>query len=361
MSRIKKIVLMTDSLGAGGAQRQMVGLAGMLSQKNYEIEVCTYFDQDFYKHNLDEQCINNVLLKDGSNRLYRIPTIYKYLKGKKPDLVIAYQETPSLIACVCKLLGCKYKLIVSERNTTQRIRLVDRIRFFMYRVADVIVPNSYAQTNFLTVRYKWMNRKIRTIINFVDMETYCPVEHTLRPIPLITIAASVWPPKNTLGLLKACKILNERKLQFQIEWYGLVEVGAEYAEACLNYIRENKLTNVKLLPKEKRIVEKYQNTDYFCLPSFFEGTPNVICEAMSCGKPVVCSDVCDNSRYVVNNINGFLFDPDRPVDIADKIQKMLLLPHETYIEMSINSRAIAEKNFSKERFFSEYESIINKL
>ena len=43
-----KILLFTDSLGAGGAQRQLVGLAVLLKQQGYEVKVCTYFDIDFF-------------------------------------------------------------------------------------------------------------------------------------------------------------------------------------------------------------------------------------------------------------------------------------------------------------------------
>lgn len=40
------------------------------------------------------------------------------------------------------------------------------------------------------------------------------------------------------------------------------------------------------------------NMDYFCLPSFHERALRVLCEAISCGLPVVCSGVCDNLIYV---------------------------------------------------------------
>ena len=48
-----RIILFTDCLGAGGAQRQLVGLAVMLKEKGYDVKVATYYDSDFYKHNLD--------------------------------------------------------------------------------------------------------------------------------------------------------------------------------------------------------------------------------------------------------------------------------------------------------------------
>ena len=45
---MKKILCVIDSLGAGGAQRQMVGLATMLKEKGYSVKVLIYHNSLFY-------------------------------------------------------------------------------------------------------------------------------------------------------------------------------------------------------------------------------------------------------------------------------------------------------------------------
>jgi glycosyltransferase involved in cell wall biosynthesis len=45
---------------------------------------------------------------------------------------------------------------------------------------------------------------------------------------------------------------------------------------------------------------------------------------MSCGKPILCGDICDNSMIVKDHINGFLFNPNRVEDIVDKMDFNLL-------------------------------------
>ena len=144
-----KILLFTDSLGSGGAQRQLVGLATMLHERGYDVKVCTYHDFDFYKSFLDERGINNELIPGASNKLFRIWAVARYFKKEKPNWVIAYLETPSLVACCIKIMGIGFRLIVSERNTTQRMGINEYVRFFLYRFADCIVPNAYAQEKFL--------------------------------------------------------------------------------------------------------------------------------------------------------------------------------------------------------------------
>ena len=64
---MKKLLLFTDSLGAGGAQRQLVGLATLLQQRGYIVKVCTYHNLDFYKSFLDENEIENELIPGAAN------------------------------------------------------------------------------------------------------------------------------------------------------------------------------------------------------------------------------------------------------------------------------------------------------
>jgi glycosyltransferase involved in cell wall biosynthesis len=353
-----RIILFTDCLGAGGAQRQLVGLAIMLKEKGYDVKVATYYDIDFYKHNLDEANVPNELIPGADNTKKRILAVRRYFKKEAPDTVIAYQETPSLVASFAKVLGCKFNLIVSERNTTQVMGNNERVRFFLYRWADHIVPNSYSQEKFLKEHYPWMAKKLRTITNFVDLDHFSYVEHTKNEVPEIVVAATIRASKNTLGLLEAIKIL-AKDCKFHVSWYGKDDLFIDYYNECQKKIEELRIGSfVELKCKSKNIKEKYQEADIFCLPSFYEGTPNVICEAISVGLPVVCSNVCDNSIYVHDGKNGLLFDPQNPSDIAEKIKALINLVDNEYIGMRRACRTIAEELLSPSVFIKKYQELI---
>ena len=356
---MKRILLFTDSLGAGGAQRQLVGLAVMLQRAGYKVKVCTYHNIDFYKNYLDDNCVENELIPNAGNAKKRIGAVRQYFKREKPDWVIVYQETPSLVACAAKLLGCNYKLIVSERNTTQHVGMNERVRFFLYHWADAIVPNSYAQERWLIGHYSWMKPKLQTITNFVDTNKFVPVEHMRRDIPEILVVATIWASKNTLGLIEAISIIKEKKIKCHFSWYGKSESDIDYYNQCEQLIDKLGVNDyIDLLPKTKEIHAKYQETDYFCLPSFYEGTPNVLCEAISCGLPVMVSDVCDNSMYAQPDINGVLFDPNNPEDMADKIASLLEQNEDQYNTYRINSRKIAEEKLSQNVFIEKYLTLL---
>lgn len=358
---MKKIILFTDSLGAGGAQRQLVGLAKLLKETGENVTILTYHKNEFYLPFLQEVGVKYYLLNKTQGALERILKVCKYIRKEKPDVLISYQEVPSLIACIAKIFNPKVKLIVSERNTTQVITKNEKIRFFLYRWADTIVPNSYSQEMFIKKHYPNLSSKVKTITNFVDLEKFSPIKQKKRNTkPTIMIAATIFESKNTLGFIDALK--NLKDLNFTVKWYGYIEAYKKYYDQCISDIEKNKITEfIQLIPKTQNIKECYDKVDYFCLPSFFEGTPNVICEAISCGLPVICSDVCDNSIYVKEGKNGFLFDPKSPESIATAIKRIIALDEMQYAEFSTHSRKIAEEKLSKEAFLKKYQDIIKNI
>ena len=67
----------------------------------------------------------------------------------------------------------------------------------------------------------------------------------------------------------------------------------------------------------------YAAADAFVLPSFTEGHPKVLLEAMSCGLPCVASDVGGNRSILAGTDAGLLFDPSDPGALASAIERVL--------------------------------------
>ncbi len=355
-----RILLLIDSLGPGGAQRQLVGLASCLREYAYDVTVVCYHDNCFYLDVLRENDVKYIYLKKAQNIFFRIWHIVWFIRKMKPDVVISYLETPSICACFAKLFYHHFKLIVSERNTTQHTGKKERIRFSLFKLADYVVPNAYSQEYYLRKTFPGLSNKIVTIPNFVDLKHFVPPSDRQRKdVPEIMIAATIWPSKNTLGLIDAVAALKRKGYRFHISWYGLTPVYMEYITQCENKIkREGVEKYIELKEKTKQIKECYQEADYFCLPSFYEGTPNVICEAMACGLPITCSNVCDNSRYVEEDVNGYLFDPKDVVSIAMAIERLLTLSISKYQVLCKRNRQKAEFLLSKDKFIKSYLELI---
>lgn len=359
---MKRILCLIDSLGPGGAQRQLVGLATFLKERGYDVIVATYHDNRFYVDQLLTAGVPYVYLKKAERSLKRIWCIGQFFRKIKPHVIISYLETPSICACVARLFDHSFRLIVSERNTTQQTGRNERLRFNLFKNADYVVPNAYAQANYIITTFPFLSNRVVTIPNFVDLDHFIPVEEKVKhTTPEIVVAASIWKSKNTLGFVEAVSLLKDKGYRFHISWYGKVDAHIDYFNQCQRRIEELCLCDcIELKEKTQMICSKYQDADFFCLPSFYEGTPNVICEAMACGLPIACSDVCDNSRYVENGINGFLFDPHNKDSIVHAIERLLLLDATKRKLFGEKSRQRAESLLSSDKFLHSYIKLIEE-
>jgi glycosyltransferase involved in cell wall biosynthesis len=250
-------------------------------------------------------------------------------------------------------------LIVSERNTTQQIGSNEQIRFALYRFADIIVPNSYSQENFIKTSYPQLAKKVVTITNFVDTDYFKPAaKKAQNSTPTIISVGRITPQKNILNYLSALRILVEKGLKFKAIWFGNTD-QEDYFQSCNLSIEKLGLRDYfEFRPATKEIKNEYQKADIFCLPSIFEGFPNVLCEAMCCGLPVACSNICDNPLIVQQGVNGRLFNPIIVEEMASAIEEMINFP-ETGKELMCNSnRGKAIEMFSEKIFIERYIQII---
>ena len=93
--------------------------------------------------------------------------------------------------------------------------------------------------------------------------------------------------------------------------------------------------NIRLLPPikdRKDIVEMYQASDIYLLPSRREGAPLTQKEAYASGLPVVASSVNGVPYELTGGVNGFLLDP---IDIGGFIEKVNLLLDDELLRLSM--------------------------
>lgn len=356
---MKRILCFIDSLASGGAQRQLVGLAALLQKNGYEVKVITYHDLPFYLPFLEENHIDYELVSCKKELFSRLTKVNKSIKAFSPDVVISYLDIPNIIACVLKLLHPQWKLIVSERNTTQTLRIRDRLKFFLYKCADCIVSNSYSQDEYISVNFPCLKEKCTVITNFVDTKTFCPVEKKEdRDVIRIIGVGRVIHQKNIPILIEALKIVREKGYNVRVDWYG--NQFDSYDE-CIKLITQYGLGHCfEFHEPINPIVNKYRESDIFVLPSFYEGFPNVLCEAMSCGLISIASDVCDNGHIIKDGDSGFLFPSGDTNRLAECIQKVISLSEEQQKAISESCRRRAIELFSEEVFVKKYMSLIEQ-
>lgn len=111
---------------------------------------------------------------------------------------------------------------------------------------------------------------------------------------------------------------------------------------------------------KEQLKQYYQQAYCFLNPSFYEGMPNTVLEAMACGLPVIASRIIGNEEVVRHGETGFLFDLNSPESFQNIAVQ--LLENETLARnMGNKGRTLAEKEFSWDSVAKDYLRLIVRV
>lgn len=166
--------------------------------------------------------------------------------------------------------------------------------------------------------------------------------------------------KGVIDLLHAIKILHEDGIKnFQL----LIAGSGDEEKKLKEYVNENKLFDIVSFlgwVTSSQKMDLLQNSDILVLPSYNEGLPMAILEAMSFGMPIISTNVGSISEAVHDNENGFLFCPGE-IDELVSVLKKILLDEKIWDKFSQTSRKIVEEKFSEDVFFDKIQKVYINL
>ena len=162
--------------------------------------------------------------------------------------------------------------------------------------------------------------------------------------------------------------------------------GGEYAYNCMIALLKNnintELTVIGCLPPpefnhpklkvipfinknesdgQKQLIEFYSSSHFLILPTRFDCTPIVICEASAFGLPVLCSNTGGVAGHVKENVNGFLIDfNDTGKAFSLKIIEILNTPGK-YKNICISARALYENELNWDKWSDSLEIKLKDL
>jgi len=369
-----RIACLIESLGSGGAERQLSELASGLRERGHQVALCYYHGQesvsDFYEMRLKQQGVAIERLRE-TGRFGRILEARAWLRRIKPDILQAYLSGTSAIAVLSGLGGRHWKVIVSERidldyrgKGSLRTRAITQL----YRGADWIVANSHSIRDALVEYLPAHGRKSSVIWNCVDLDRFQPREKPKNPASLRFICvASMGSRKNSLRLAEAMALLKKRCDQpFELRWVGryndrIPDQRHNMAETQALIKRSGLSEQFIFVGEVENVESEYRQADALVLVSTREGLPNAVCEGMASGLPIVAGAVADIPRIVREGENGFLCDPRSAADIARALEKCLTLSSDERAMFGTASRRLAEDFFSKVGFIREYEELYKTL
>jgi glycosyltransferase involved in cell wall biosynthesis len=239
----------------------------------------------------------------------------------------------------------------------------------LMRYSNLVICNSNATQNNLTVRIPELKSKTKVIYNGVELnaeniavaqKTGFGFNETDIIITLVGRISRLKGHKFLLDVFTNHLIKNENiKLLFV---GSPVEGQEQYLDEIQNSINRNKLqTKVKILPFLNDLNGVWAVTDIAIMPSTeAESFGLVAVEAMLEKKPVVGSNLGGLSEIVINNETGLLFDPNSKEALSEALFKLIESPS-LRSEFGEKGYERAIKEFSITKHVQQFEAVFENF
>ena len=164
--------------------------------------------------------------------------------------------------------------------------------------------------------------------------------------------------KGVLNFVKAIpEIIKERKeIKFMVGGDG------QLGDKIEKFLEEENLNNkVKLtgwIPHDK-LPDCLNELKLLVLPSYTEGLPNIMIEAMACGTPVLATPVGAIPDVIKDEVTGFIMENNSRECIAKNVIRVL--KYQNLDEIMKNARNVIEKEYTYEAAVERYKKILSNL
>lgn len=185
----------------------------------------------------------------------------------------------------------------------------------------------------------------------INTRLFCPVPHA-NPVPVVMLVARMLWDKGVGEFVAAAQLLRQRQVQARFVLVGASDAGnlGRIPEQVLEQWQAQ--GDVEWWGQRDNMPQVFAQADIVCLPSYREGLPKALIEAMAMGLPCVTTDVPGCREVVTDGDNGLLVRVRDVVSLAEALAKVIG-DAGLRERMGRRGRARAETEFANERVISE--------
>lgn len=330
-------------------------------EKGFEVVACAPADQEtasviecleainvkFLPIQLTNTGLN--IIKD----LFTILNLYKVMRQENPDIVLSYTIKPVIYGSIAAKLakvkniysmitGLGYVFITNTARGKVLRYLVSKLyKFALQFNRKVFFQNPDDLNLFLNNKLIVANNAVLINGSGVNISYY-----SVAPLPnacAFTFMGRFLHDKGIFEFIEAAKILKKKysKVVFYL-------VGALYpnptsiTQKSLDELISQKI--ISYLGKLDDVRPALAKSSVLVLPSYREGTPRSVLEAMSMGRPIITTDAPGCRETVNDGVNGFLVPVKNVEKLVAAMEKFILNP-QLIPSMGAESRHIAEDKY----------------
>jgi glycosyltransferase involved in cell wall biosynthesis len=328
VNRPVPILFLSHSLGHGGSERQLAGLARGLDRKLFAPHAASVIG-GFRAAEMQAEGIPVIQLPlrglVRSDTLQVARHLRKYIRDNGIRLLHTFDfGTAAFGVAVARSSGIV--AISSQRFYMDSVTLKNGVLVLAsHWLAHGVVANSQVLKTYLHRKFKYPLGRIDVCPNGLDPQVFCLEPRMRLPAvadaPLVIGAVCVLRPEKNLGsLLNAFS-----RIHTQSPAARLLIIGSGPEEPFLKATaaRLGLSDTAIFLPTTSDVAPAMRSIDIFVHPSLTEGMPNAVMEAMACGCAVVATSVGGTPELIEHGVNGLLVEPGNSADLAEKIETLL--------------------------------------
>ena len=360
----KNLIFFLPDFVCGGGGKSITSLCRNLDKKKFQITIIC-LNKCFYKKQLKSFCkIYEIPIKRALFAQKEISKIIKKIVDKNTDNVfISNLFYANALSAIFQKKYSNLKFIFTERTAFSELSIYFGFTDFIKKIIiKIILKLFYKRADLVIANSKKVATDIKNFSNVKTTHVY--------PGSFLQKIKRKRKNNNKLNIISIGRLTEEKGFDVLIESlkdidktkYNLTLIGDGKEKNNLsnqiNYLNLQK--NVKLLGFKENVYPYLKNSDLLINPSYFEGFPNVVIEALSCGIPVICSkshggiyEILKNQKY------GDLFENGNADDLKIKIINFLKNTKR------LNNKSIQGQRdldrFSEIQSAKKYERIFLKL
>jgi glycosyltransferase involved in cell wall biosynthesis len=292
------------------------------------------------------------------------------IKRLKPDYVLAYTIKPVVWVGLAMYLLRDTKFIALIEGLGYAFqpgglkrKLIKKVVSIFYKIAlfnskKVIFLNNDNKEVF--VNNKIVDLTKCSVIDGigVNLNHYKIQDFPNLPFKVLMISRFL-NEKGVREYIKAAEIIKIANPNIEIKLLGNYDDSSDSVPFGIIEEAVNK-NIIEVLPPSSDIRPNLKNCHLFVLPSYHEGMPRTIMEAMATGRPILTTNVSGCKDTVKDSQNGLLVEKQDSYNLA-KCILWFSNNIERTIEMGMKSREIAEKRFDVNKINAQILSIINSI
>lgn len=318
-----KICFLVGTLGQGGAERQLFYMLQALKNAKIDIRVICLTEGEVYQERIESLGIEIEYVGANGNRLVRLAKIIENLRKNKPDIIQSSHFYTNIYGAIAgKILQIKSIGAIRNDLTSE----INADRFFgkwQVSLPDHLIANSKLALD-RAIKWGISGEKIDFVRNVVNLGN--------------TKQNSPQRNNNEINIIYVGRLSEQKRPEIFVELAVYLKKNSENTNVNFQMIGEGPLfenlkkqaesfhliaPNFVFLGNQKDVLPFYQNADLLVLTSKYEGTPNVILEAMACGLPILATKV-GGIPEIVSDKCGILVDPENKTELFESSKKLII-------------------------------------